>query len=204
MGTNWNHQPTDQVPSVQLSTAGKLRSKKRYCLSRLRRNARHLQAFLEWKRLTLQENSCPPQTQKVPEAQVVRSVSKSTVAVNTGSDVISEVSGNKGNLKACVNSQSVTCIEFCVDEDEPGLSLELDCSKTVWTPVNVKRPGVSAMGLPDGRESLSVHELAGLDDVELRSHEVDDSPGVILRKGCLEVWTPIAARTRSKHKGHEH
>ena len=52
---------------------------------------------------------------------------------------------------------------------------------------------------------MSVHELAGLDDMEFRSHEVDDFPGVILKKGCLliEVWTPIAARTRSRHKSHE-
>ena len=69
--------------------------------------------------------------------------------------------------------------------------------------MNVKRPGVSAMGLPDGREILLLHELAGVDNVEFRSHEVDDSPGVILRKGCLEVWTPIAARTCFRHKSHE-
>ena len=56
---------------------------------------------------------------------------------------------------------------------------------------------------PDHSEGLSVCDLASMDEVHVvfRSHEVDDSPGVILvRKCCLKVWTPTATRTRSTHK----
>ena len=82
----------------------------------------------------------------------------------------------------------MTCVEFCVAEEaEPGLSLELDCGKTVWTSVSVKRPSVSAMRPPDGSEVLSVHDkLAGMDEVVFRCHEIDDSSGVIqVKEGLL-------------------
>ena len=87
----------------------------------------------------------------------------------TGNDVNSEVN-SEGDLKACVNNQSVTSVEFVVaKEAEPGLSLELDCGKTVWTPVSVKRPSVTAIRSPDGSKVLSVHELTSMDEVVFKS-----------------------------------
>ena len=93
----------------------------------------------------------------------------------------------------------MSCVEFSVKHGEPGLSLHLNYGKSVWTPVSVKKPTGS---LDDESEVLSVAELADLDEVVFRCHETDDSPGLMLRKGSLhvEVWTPIAARTRSRLK----
>ena len=38
--------------------------------------------------------------------------------------------------------------------------------------------------------------VSQLVDMDSSGGESDNSPGVILRKGSLEVWTPIAARLR--------
>ena len=57
----------------------------------------------------------------------------------------------------------VSCVEFSVKHGErPGLSLDLNCGKIVWTPVSVKKPTGS---LDDGSEVLSVAELADIDEV---------------------------------------
>ena len=106
-------------------------------------------------------------------------VSKSTYAVDRDED-----------LKSYLDAE-VSCVEFSVKHGEPGLSLDLNC-KSVWTPVSVKKPTGS---LDDGSEVLSVAELADINEVVFRCHEMDDSPGLMLRKGNLEVWIPIAART---------
>ena len=47
---------------------------------------------------------------------------------------------------------------------------------------------------------LSVEELVDLDEIEFEDHAVTGAPGVVLRKGSLTVWTPIATRTRSRLK----
>ena len=112
-------------------------------------------------------------------------VSKSTYAVDRDED-----------LKSYLDAE-VSCVEFSVKHGKPGLSLDLNCGKSVWTPVSVKKPTGS---FDDGSEVLSVAELADMDEVVFRCHETDDSPGLMLRKGSLEVWTPIAARTRSRLK----
>ena len=54
---------------------------------------------------------------------------------------------------------------------------------------------------PDGKEEfLSIAELTSMDEVTFLIHAVDDAPGVILTKGSLKVWMPIASRTRSRFK----
>ena len=54
---------------------------------------------------------------------------------------------------------------------------------------------------PDGEEEcLSIAELANMDEVTFLIHAVDDAPGVILTKGNLKVWMPIASRTCSRFK----
>ena len=46
-------------------------------------------------------------------------------------------------------------------------------------------------------ENLSLADLSGMDEVVFLS-STDDTPGVLLKSGKLEVWTPIATRTRSR------
>ena len=67
---------------------------------------------------------------------------------------------------------------------------KLHSGKTVWTPVCVKKPDVRD-------ENLSLADLSGMDEVVFLS-STDDTPGVVLKSGKLEVWTPIATRTRSR------
>ena len=50
---------------------------------------------------------------------------------------------------------------------------------------------------------LSVPELNELDKVEFQGCDDDYAPGVILHKGFLQVWTPIATRTRSHLNTHQ-
>ena len=57
--------------------------------------------------------------------------------------------------------------------------------KQVWTAIRVGRPSIC--------DTVSV-------DSELSIEELADTPGVVLRKGGLEVWTPVAARTGSRLK----
>ena len=39
-----------------------------------------------------------------------------------------------------------------------------------------------------------------LDEIGFEDHAVTDAPSVVLHKGSLSVWTPIATRTRSRLK----
>ena len=101
-----------------------------------------------------------------------------------------EVKGD--DLKVYLDKE-VACVDFCIDKGEPGLTLELNCGESVWTPVCVKKlKGVDSCETHDS--ALTMDELSAMDDIVF---EIDDSPGVVLKKGCLEVWTPIASRTRS-------
>ena len=91
--------------------------------------------------------------------------------------------------------EEVACVDFSMKQGEPGLNLEMNCGDIVWTPVNVKKPTGIALGA-DTSEFLSATILDDVDDVVFRSYKVDDSPGILLKKGYLEVWTRIASRTR--------
>ena len=46
---------------------------------------------------------------------------------------------------------------------------------------------------------LSAKELSDLDGIEFLSYASNDAP-VVLMKGSLRVWTPVAARTCSRLK----
>ena len=63
----------------------------------------------------------------------------------------------------------------------------------MWTPIQVKKPKpVLDEPVPD---VISLSELSKLDDSVLYcGRDQGNAPGVILKKGSLEVWTPIAAR----------
>ena len=70
-----------------------------------------------------------------------------------------------------------------------------------WTPIEVLRTknAEEEVGLVSSQHQFLSSELRNLDLVEFRFNDINNSPGVILQKGCLEVWTPIVRRTRSKH-----
>ena len=87
--------------------------------------------------------------------------------------------------------KEVACVDFTLDKGEPGLNLELHSGESVWTPVCVRKPNGC-----DG--NLSHADLSDMDEIVFQSHITDDTPGVVLRQGTLEVWTPVAARTRSR------
>ena len=63
----------------------------------------------------------------------------------------------------------------------------------VWMPVQIKKP-ISDETVECHADDISTSELSKLDSIEYCGRHSDNTPGVILRKGRLEVWTPIAAR----------
>ena len=70
--------------------------------------------------------------------------------------------------------------------------LELANGNHMWTPVQVKKPkSLSDEPFEPHADNIS---LSKLDSIEYCSRDSDDAPGVILRKGSPEVWTPIAAQ----------
>ena len=73
------------------------------------------------------------------------------------------------------------------------MTLDLNSGKQVWTAICVGR-----LSICDTVSVVSIEELADMDNIEF--HVAEDTPGVVLRKGCLEVWTPVAARTGSRVK----
>ena len=91
-------------------------------------------------------------------------------------------------------------VDFSISDGEPGLTLELNSGATVWKPVCVFKPRSENDEANSKRCVLSVEELTDLDELEFESHAVTDAPGLVLHKGNSRVWTPIAARTRSRLK----
>ena len=43
-------------------------------------------------------------------------------------------------------------------------------------------------------QDIPVSQLVDMDGIEYCEGESDNAPGIVLRKGSLEVWTPIAAQ----------
>ena len=177
VGSNWN--PTKHDDNT---VPGKPASKKKVSPSRACRSARRLQAFLERKQ----------------SVHVDSHVTQEELDLCNRQPVLSDA-GLDEDLKVYLDKE-VECVDFSIDNGQPGLTLDLNCGKTEWTPVRVKKPIISG----DANDELSVAELNELDDVVFRSGEVDDMPGVVLTKGCMQVWTPIATpiatRTRLRSK----
>ena len=161
VGSNWN-------PAKHNNTVpGKPASNKKLSPSRARRNARRLQAFLERK-----------QSVHVDSHVTQEELDPTTVMCNS-QPVISDA-GLDEDLKVYLDKE-VSCVDFSIDNGQSGLTLDLSCGKTEWTPVRVKKPIISG----DANDELSVAELNELDDVVFKSGEVDDMPGVVLTKGCI-------------------
>ena len=80
----------------------------------------------------------------------------------------------------------------CVDKGETGLTLDLNSSESMWTPVHVLKPS-NGTDLEKTDSVLSAEELSDLDGIEFLSHASNDAPGVVLMKCSLRVWTPVAA-----------
>ena len=84
------------------------------------------------------------------------------------------------------------CVDFAIKEGQPALDLEVTNGNHVWTPVHVMKPNVLLDELVEPHAvDIPVSELSKF---EYCGWDSDNAPGVILRKGCLEVWTPIASR----------
>ena len=103
------------------------------------------------------------------------------------------------DLKAFLDNE-VSYVDFSISDGEPGLTLELNSGATVWKPVCVFRRRSENYEANSMRCVLSVEELTDQDELEFKSHAVTDAPGLVLHKENSRVWTPIAARTRSRLK----
>ena len=157
--------------------------RKRISPSRARRNARRLEAFLERKKHSLMpvddRTSQKVQADRVHVPAAMQSAVKPMCNDKTNDDLRLHI------------DKEVACVDFTLDKGEPGLNLELHSGESVWTPVCVRKPNGC-----DG--NLSHADLSDMDEIVFQSHITDDTPGVVLRQGTLEVWTPVATRTRSR------
>ena len=153
--------------------------RKRISPSRARRNARRLQAFLNRKKQDLLQSVDSHVSQREFE--------------HADNLVVASATDDK-DLKSYIDKE-VSCVDFLIDNGEPGLELELNSGEYVWAPVCVKKPGDHHSATD---QHMSVKDLGDMDEIIFQTHEVDDNPGVVLRKGSLEVWTPVASRTRSR------
>ena len=80
---------------------------------------------------------------------------------------------------------------FCLGAgDGPRLDLELCSGQAISRLVDIKRPVNNSV--------MSKNELSSHDEIEFQLHDCDDSPGVLLKKDGNVIWTPIAARIRSR------
>ena len=114
VGSNWN-------PAKHNNTVpGKPASKKKLSPSTARRSARRLQAFLETKRSV-----------HVDSHVTQEELNLTTVMCNS-QPVISDA-GLDEELKVYLDKE-VSCVDFSIDSGQPGLTLDLNCGKTEWTP----------------------------------------------------------------------
>ena len=194
--SNWNPVNTE----YNNNTVEPASKKKRISPSRARRNARRRQAFLQSKRQTSQEMDNPVFKDVFEQSRPAGSTCPSKNELEPSSSASESIHGSTDkdvDLKQYIDKE-VTCVDFSIDRGEAGLTLELNSGEQVWTAICVGRPSICDTVSVDSE--LSIEELADMDNIEFRSHEAEDTPGVVLKKGCLEVWTPVAARTRSRLK----
>ena len=97
--------------------------RKRISPSRVRRNARRLQAFLK----------------KQDLLQSVDSHVSQREFEHADNLVVASATDDK-DLKSYIDKE-VSCVDFLIDNGEPGLELELNSGEYVWAPVCVKKPG---------------------------------------------------------------
>ena len=86
-----------------------------------------------------------------------------------------------------------------IREGEPSLHLELNNGDHMWTPVHVRQfKRLTDVPAEPVSQAIPVSQLLDMDSIEYCGGESDNAPGVVLRKGSLEVWTPIAAWLRPR------
>ena len=159
--------------------------KKKISPSRACRNARCLQAFLERKR------------SPTLDSHVVQKELDSTISVSQDNSVVQESNVDQDEHLKSFLDKEVSCVAFLIHKGETGLTLDLNSGESMWTPVHVLKPS-NGTDLEKTDSVLSVEELSDLDGIEFLSHASNDAPGVVLMKDSLRVWTPVAARTRSR------
>ena len=96
--------------------------------------------------------------------------------------------------------ENVGCVsDFVIREGEPSLPLELNNGDHMWTPVHVRQfKRLTDVPAEPVSQAIPVSQLLDMDSIEYCGGESDNAPGVVLRKGSLEVWTLIAARLRPR------
>ena len=160
--------------------ADKPRKRRRNNPSRIRRNARRLRSFLD-SRFSSGSRSKP----EVPKLTDSTTLDEGTI----------EDKGLKQFLE-----ENVGCVsDFVIREGEPSLHLELNNGDHMWTPVHV-RQFKRLMDVPAKpvSQDIPASQLLDMDSIEYCGGESGNAPGVVLRKGSLEVWTPIAVRLHTR------
>jgi hypothetical protein len=193
-------------PSIASGTTAGVRRKRRYPPSKARRNAKRLQEFLEKKRQKVLDFAA--QSPRSPVTQPVVQEEHETQPPQLAHKVlvspVSQVDIVDTELRDLIFGDKVDCVgEFGVRDEVPGMDLEMVSGDSLWTPLRVLRPQQQSpvvSGKDECEVDLTVSELQDLDSIVFEGREVDSAPGLILRKGCLQVWTPIARRTRSRLK----
>ena len=101
-------------------------------------------------------------------------------------------------MKQFLDENVENVCDFAIREGEPAHDLELRNGDHLWTPVQVKQPKPLVDDKPIEHVNVPVSELLDLDSIQYCGSDTDNAPGVVLKKGSLEVWTPIAARLRPR------
>ena len=69
----------------------------------------------------------------------------------------------------------------------------------MWTPVHVRQfKRLTDVPAESVSQDIPVSQLLDMDSIEYCGGESDNVPGVVVRNGSLEVWTPIAAWLRPR------
>ena len=157
------------------TTAGEPRKRRRNNHSRLRRNARRLQYFLDRK----------SSSGNKPLADLPNS------SVAPGTANIHQIEHAEADYLKDFIEKDVFCVDFAIKEGQPALDLEVTNGNHMWTSVQAMKPNVLLDELvePHGAVDIPVSELSKLYSIEYCGRDSDNGPCVILRKGCLEVWT---------------
>ena len=100
-------------------------------------------------------------------------------------------------LKSYID-QEVLCVDFQLDDGEPSLDLELRSGEMVKQLVDVRPAADGGFVVVSDNPVLMNAELSSLNNIMFQLSELDDSPGVLLKKNGNCTWTPISSRTRSQ------
>ena len=205
MRTNWN-QASTRVPVAAPATSREV-PKKRITPSRLRRNAKRLQAFLERKKVCeeggMQSKRCEISANGVTQVEGAIGLAERTAAphktlhrcassskLDTPPSIESDVNDPRKSLSGML--EGAADVQYEARGDIPGVRvIRQDEDKEEWIPVVVKEPD-------DGSEEFDAEYLNGCKRVKFFMSE--SGPSFSIHCGNLRFPTPVACRTRSRLK----